>query len=139
MRSIRRPRRPGALQALMAASGGKARPRSPPHEAGFAGTTGPPTTWNAGLRASGLLHLRPLQSAGRESGRVGDLPWRRHPGGDLRTGVEAELVQDVLDVRGDGPLGDEKPRSDLLVAQALRDKPRDLHLALAKYPCAGAV
>ena len=90
MRSIRRPRRPGALQALMAASGGPARlvthrqwaprcatPSSPPHEAGFAGTPGPPTTWNAGLRACGLLHLRPLRSTREAQAHVVASAWRR--------------------------------------------------------------
>src|SRR5215813_3533778 len=51
------PRRPWTDGLLVAPP-----PTSPPHEAGLVGTPRPPTTWNAGLRACGLLHLRPLQS-----------------------------------------------------------------------------
>ena len=33
-----------------------------------------------------------------------------------------------------GPLGDEQPRADLLVGQALGDQPRDVSLPLAEWP-----
>jgi hypothetical protein len=35
------------------------------------------------------------------------LPGARHPRGDADPGAETELVEDVVDVRLDGPLGDE--------------------------------
>jgi hypothetical protein len=54
----------------------------------------------------------------------------RHERGDLHPGAVAELAQDVLDVRVDGPLGHDQPRRDVLVGQALRDQGR--HLALAR-------
>jgi hypothetical protein len=43
------------------------------------------------------------------------------PDGDLGPGAEAELVQDAADVAVDGALGDEQPRSDLLVGEVYRD------------------
>src|SRR5215469_15416035 len=49
-----------------------ATPSSPPHEAGLAGTPRPPAAWNAGLRAFGLLHLRPSRST--------SMPWFHHRG-----------------------------------------------------------
>jgi len=51
-----------------------------------------------------------------------------HPGSDLGAGVDAELVQDAADVAVHGALGDEQPRPDLLVGQALGDQPRDVGL-----------
>src|SRR5215471_10277821 len=59
---------------------------------------------------------------------------RRHPGGDLGAGVDAELVQDVPDVAVHGALGDEQPRPDLLVGQAFSDQPRDIGLPLGEQP-----
>jgi hypothetical protein len=38
---------------------------------------------------------------------AGTLLVRGHPGGDADPGVEPELVEDVVDVRLDGPLGEE--------------------------------
>src|SRR2546430_4196031 len=60
----------------------------------------------------------------------GSVTARRHPGGDLGTRVEPELVQDVADMAVDGVLGDVEARADLLVAQALGDQPGDLCLPL---------
>src|SRR5215472_12269728 len=64
---------------------------------------------------------------------------RRHPGGDLGAGVDAELVQDAPDMAVHGALGDEQPRPDLLVGQALSDQPRDVGLPLGKRPRPGAI
>src|SRR5712692_11639367 len=55
---------------------------------------------------------------------------RRDPGGNLGARVDPQLVQDAADVAVDGAFGDEKTRSDLLVAQALGDQPRDLRFTL---------
>ena len=44
----------------------------------------------------------------REISNLADLPLLgRHPGSDARSGVEAELVEDVVDVRLDGALREE--------------------------------
>src|SRR5437773_3809685 len=64
----------------------------------------------------------------------GGLRVRDYPGGDLGPGAEAELVQDAADVAVDGALGDEQPRADLLVGQAVSDQPRDIRLARAERP-----
>src|SRR5437773_8895023 len=58
----------------------------------------------------------------------GGLRVRDYPGGDLGPGAEAELVQDAADVAVDGALGDEQPRADLLVRQAVGDQSRDIRL-----------
>src|SRR5215471_5343248 len=64
---------------------------------------------------------------------------RRDPGGDLRARIESELVQDALDVAVDGPLRNEEPGTDLLVAESLRDQPCDVHLSLAKQARGGSI
>src|SRR5438094_5062267 len=67
----------------------------------------------------------------------GGLRVRDYPGGDLGPGAEAELVQDAADVAVDGALGDEQPRADLLVGQAVGDQPGDIRLARAERPGRG--
>src|SRR5436190_20125803 len=67
----------------------------------------------------------------------GGLRVRDYPGGDLGPGAEAELVQDAADVAVDGALGDEQPRADLLVGQAVGDQPGDVRLARAERPGRG--
>jgi len=57
---------------------------------------------------------------------AGRLLRRCHPGGDLGSRIEAELVQDAADVAVDGALGDEQACPDLLVGQAVGDQLRDL-------------
>ena len=57
----------------------------------------------------------------------------------LTRGAETELVQDVVDVGLDGPVGQEQASRDLLVAQAFCDQFGDLALALAKRVEGGVV
>src|SRR5205807_7680144 len=66
---------------------------------------------------------RRLATAGR---RV--QPLSNGPGGDLRPGGEAQLVQDVLDVSLGGSLRDHELCGDLAVRQAVHDEGRDLPL-----------
>src|SRR5262245_24996336 len=54
------------------------------------------------------------------------------PGGDLGARAETQLVEDATHVTVHSVLRDEQPSTDLLVAQALGDQPRDLALALAE-------
>src|SRR5688500_2234625 len=54
---------------------------------------------------------------------------RRSPGGYLGAAAEAELAQDVVDVGFGGALGDDQSGGDVLVAQPLGDKVRDLLFA----------
>src|ERR1700730_1144710 len=68
-------------------------------------------------------------------------PWlqirRCHPGGDLGSRVDAELVQDAADMAVDGSFGYEKTRSDLFVGQAVGDQPRDIGFSVPEQPRAG--
>lgn len=73
------------------------------------------------IQAPSLLDVRRLVAlALLPGGRIREVPsvdsarlrssWsapRLDPGGDLRPGAESELVEDVVDVSFDGPLGDE--------------------------------
>src|SRR5579859_5041956 len=56
----------------------------------------------------------------------------REPGRDLHPRVEAELVEDVVDVVVDGALREVEPRRDLAVAQARGQQAGDLLLAAAE-------
>ena len=51
------------------------------------------------------------------------------PDANLRARSEVQLVQDVLDVCGYGPVGDHQPFGDLAIAEPLCDEPRHLPLA----------
>src|SRR5215471_402439 len=62
-----------------------------------------------------------------------------HPVGQLRTGREAQLGEDVLDVRIDRALGQEQPLGDLPVAESLRDERGDLLLPPGERFVLGAV
>jgi hypothetical protein len=49
----------------------------------------------------------------------------RRPGGNLRTRVERQLGEDVLDVTLGRPSRDDQPRRDLAVRKPAGDQPRD--------------
>jgi hypothetical protein len=61
---------------------------------------------------------------------------RRDPAGDLRSSVDPELVKDAAHVAVHCALGDEEARADLLVAQAVGDKPPSVatNLTVSKSP-----
>src|SRR5215470_12171696 len=67
---------------------------------------------------------------GRGSGSLGDVGY---PPGELDPGVEAQLVEDVGDVRFDGALGQEKPGCDLAVAEVVGDEPGDVQLPAGEH------
>src|SRR5919201_6047897 len=58
---------------------------------------------------------------------------RGYPTRDLCPCVEPELVHVAADVGGDGGLGDQQARSDLLVAQSFGDQLRHLDLPLREW------
>ena len=45
-----------------------------------------------------------------------------HPGRDLRPGLDAELIQDIQDVRVDGPLGDHELCGNRPIAEPLSNE-----------------
>lgn len=61
----------------------------------------------------------------------------RQPDRDLRTVREAELREDVLDMRGGRTLGDHQPLRDLPVGQARGDQPGDLAFPAGQRPTVG--
>src|ERR1700684_444164 len=56
------------------------------------------------------------------------------PAGELGPRGEAQLGEDVLDVRVDRALGEEEPPGDLPVAEAVGDQAGDLPLAPGERP-----
>src|SRR5688500_6442910 len=72
----------------------------------------------------------------RRRGSGTELLWGRlrsdvflHPQGELRTGRQVELVEDILDVPLGGPLGDRELGRDLPIRHAAGNQDRDLALA----------
>src|SRR5215471_6129108 len=74
-----------------------------------------------------------------EGGLVCRFGRRRDPARDLGPRVEPELVPDAADMGVDRALGDEQTRSDLLVAQAVRNQPSDVGLPLPQRPRTRAI
>src|SRR5262245_10995248 len=76
-----------------------------------------------------VMQARRLFTVLRISG-VNIFAWAgsRHPGGDLDTRGEPQLVQDVDHVLGGGRFGDDQLGSDPAVAQSLGNQPGDFPL-----------
>jgi hypothetical protein len=56
----------------------------------------------------------------------------RYPGGELRTRIEFQLLENPAHVSGDRTFGDGKPRRDLAVCQPPGDEDRDLLFTAGK-------
>src|ERR1700722_1220710 len=77
---------------------------------------------NIEMGRSTLQASRPNQPARSAGSSSAGLPLLPDPAGQLGPGGEAQLGEDVLDVRVDRALGEEKPPGDLPVAEAVGDQ-----------------
>src|SRR5207247_474790 len=107
-------------------------------EAGLADPAGPHDRHQPGL-AEERAQLAQLVLAPDERGQAGgqvagvlEPVVLARPHGDLRAALVPELVEDVLDVALDRPLGDEQAVADVAIRQSLRDQRRHLTLAPRK-------